>query len=458
MTTETKSSIKPTLGDFTVEHLGVHHPDFFNGYGVAFDKEYTGCAYGIGDTEAVALEDCLEMMAQSCPIDFDDKVEKRIRDEYGRADDNVTALDEVNVTALDDYPDKKCPECGNDISDVEFGDNCAECGKEFDYPEYVPYFHIGIKWNIREEQRIERIRNLPNVQPTRYEDYSPIDPHNCHAGLRSWGYARRADGSASYGDFHDDDWPESAEAYFGTLCEDITETGELYFYVPCASGSDYSGSTVESANAKCVEDEFGEHEWVHPVYGDHGTYAIAIGLTGLLTCDDDTFDELCEVIEGLADYPVIDEDKLHEVEAENTDEAWNSWVRGDFVRALEKECGDDYDFEWPNDPEFRMFFEGQCEKANTYWYCERSGSDMYVAIDDVVKEMSFDDYSKWAIRYEVSWCNGGENTAVYYDESDAIEQVDTLRASGNSGASYKVLPAVTDGETGETGETEETVA
>lgn len=449
MTTETKSTIRPTLGDFEVELLGVHYPDYFQGYGLGPCREYTNCTCGIGNTEAAAFEDCLEMMAQLCPIDFDDKVEKRIRDEYGRADDNVTALDEVNVTVLDDYPDNKCPECGNDISDIEFGDNCAECGKEFDYPENVPYWHVGIKWNIREEKRIERIRNLPNVQPTRYESYEMTEPRK--SGYPStWGYVRRADGSASYGDFHDDDWPESAEAYFGTICEDAEETGDLYFYVPYASGGNYSGSTVESANAKCIEEEFGKNEWVHHVYGGYGTYAVAIGLTGLFTCDDDTFDELCEVIESLADYPVIDEEVLCQLEADESNVAWNSWARDDFVRALEKDCGGEYDFEWPADPEFRMFFEDRCNKSDTYWYCEGSGSDMYVDIDAVVKEMTFDDYSKWAIRYEVSWCNGGENTVVYYDESDAIERVDTLRASGNSGASYKVLPAVTDEETEET--------
>jgi len=439
MTTATESKVRPTLGDFTVEPLGVHYPDYFGGYGVACDREYTDCAYGIGDTEAAALEDCMEQMAQSCPIDFDASVEQRIHEDFGRTDDCVTALDEAGCTALDDYPDKKCPECGNDISDVTFGMDCAECGKEFDYPDRMPYWHVGIKWNIREEQRIQRIQNLPNVQPLRYESYEPVDPFHCHAGLRPWGYAHRADGSASYGDFKDDDWPESAEAYLSTIWDDSTITGDLYFYVPYASGSDYSGSTVEAANAKCIEDTFGENEWVHTVYGGHNTFAVAIGLTGLLTCDDDVFDELCEAIEGLGDYPVIDEDALSELEAEKTDEAWESWVRDDFIRALEKEHDGCIDFSWPDDPELRSFFYECAEKADTYWYCEGYGPDMYIDVDDVVKEADFDDYGKWAARYEVSWNDYGERREVYYDKDEANERVTTLRASGHIGAFYTVI-------------------
>lgn len=438
MTTATKSPVRMTLGDFTVELIGVEYPDYFQGYGLGPSSEYSNCTNGIGNTEAEALEDCLEMLGQSGCIDVDDETEKRIREDYGRADDNVTALDECGSTALDEYPDHKCPECGNDISDIVFGMSCAECGKEFDYPENVPYWHVGIKWNIREDQRYERIRNLPNIQPLRYESYESTS-RDSHGYAGAWGYVRRADGSASYGDFKDDDWPESAEAYLGALCEDAEETAELYFYVPCASGSDYSGSTVEKANAKCIEDAYEEHEWVHPVYGGYNTYAVAIGVTGLLACDDDTFDEFCETLEGLDDYPVIDEEALYKLEAEGADEGWESWCKGDFTRALEKENEDTAEFEWPDDSALREFFEAQREKANVYWYCEGSGDSMYVDVDAVVKETTFDDIVKWAVRYEVSYCDSGTETEVYYCEDDARDRTEALRASGKIGATYRLL-------------------
>ncbi len=408
MMTETKSPVPRRqalhLADFTIESLGVKYPDYFQGYGLGPSSEYTGCCNGIGNTEFEALEDCLEQLAQSGSIDLDDGTEKRIREEYGRADDNVTALDETGCSVANEYPDGNCPDCGDSLSDVSFGDNCADCGKEFEYPEYVPYWHIGIKWNIREEQRIERIQNLPDIQPLRYENYTPLHPSDRYKGMKKWGYARRADGSVSYGDFKETDWPESVEAYLGALCEDIEKTEELYFYVPYASGSDYSGSIVEKANAKCIEDSYEEQDWVHPVCGDYNTYAVAIGVTGLLTCDEDTFDELCETLEGLANYPLIDEDVHSELEMEGANEAWDSWCASDFTRALEKEYEDRAEFEWPDDSALYEFFVAQCEKANVYWYCEGSGPGMYIDLDAVVKKTTFDDIVKWAIRYEVSYC------------------------------------------------------
>jgi hypothetical protein len=427
MTTETKKPVVLHLGDFTVECLGVEYPDYFQGYGLGPSSDYDHCTYGIGNTEAEALEDCMEMMAQAGTFDFDDEAERRIREEYGRADDNVTAADELGV----DEDDEECA-----------------------FDDFPAYWHIGIKWNIREDQRYQRyqrIRNIPNIQPLRYEDYRPLHPSNRYPGLQEWGYARRADGSGSYGDFKETDWPDSAEEYLGSLCEDIEETAELYFYVPYASGSDYSGSTCEKANAKCVEESYGEHDWVHPVYGGHGTYAVAIGITGLLSdCDDDTFDEFCETLEDLADYPVIDEEALCEYEMEGADEAWESWCKGDFTRALEKEYEDEADFEWPDDSTLRAFFEERREDANEYWFNEGYGPDMYVRVDEVVKGITFDDVSKWAVRYEVSYCNPGEETEVYYNEDDAIGRVEELRASGIIGASYRILGTEASDETDET--------
>jgi len=209
--------------------------------------------------------------------------------------------------------------------------------------------------------------------------------------------------------------------------------------VPYASGSDYSGSTVEKANAKCIEDAYEEHEWVHPVYGGYDTFAVAIGVTGLLGCDDDTFDEFCETLEGLEDYPVIDEEALCELEMESADEAWESWCRGDFTCTLEKEYEDQAEFEWPDDFDLRAFFEEKREEANVYWYCEGSGPSMYVDLDAVVKGITFDDIIKWAVQYEVSYCDPGTETEVYYCEDDAREHVEALRATGKDGASYKVL-------------------
>jgi len=120
MTTATKKTV---LGDFSVEALGVEYPDYFQGYGLGPSSKFDFCTYGIGDTEAEALDDCMEMMAQTGNFDFDDRAEKRIRAAYGDVDADTTVADYL----------------GLDESDED-----SDCGES-------AYFHVGIKWTEREE-------------------------------------------------------------------------------------------------------------------------------------------------------------------------------------------------------------------------------------------------------------------------------------------------------------------
>lgn len=119
MTVATKKTV---LADFQVESLGIDSPSYFNGYGTAFsDFEYS--VYGIGDTEEEALEDCMEMMAQSAGFDWSEDVEKSIREAYGECDGSTTVADELGWTE----------EEAEEVADS--GEGC--------------YFHVGIMWNER---------------------------------------------------------------------------------------------------------------------------------------------------------------------------------------------------------------------------------------------------------------------------------------------------------------------
>ena len=123
MITATQRPVSLRVGDFQVESLGVEWPDYFQGYGLGPRSTFNYCAYGIGDTEEEALCDCLEMAAQQ-GFDVDGETEERIRAEYGPADDSETALEELGVE-----------EEGEDLDET-------------------PFFHVGIKWNCREEEQL----------------------------------------------------------------------------------------------------------------------------------------------------------------------------------------------------------------------------------------------------------------------------------------------------------------
>lgn len=112
---------KTVLTNFTVEFLGVEYPDSFGEYGVS-TSDYEFSTYGIGDTEAEALDDCIEMMAQCCGFDVTDKVEKRIRAAYGDCDADTT------------------------VADVYSGEEGDEEAEFEDFNEQA-WFHVGIKWN-----------------------------------------------------------------------------------------------------------------------------------------------------------------------------------------------------------------------------------------------------------------------------------------------------------------------
>ena len=107
------------LGDFAIESLGIDSPSYFPGYGTAFTPFHFS-AYGIGDTEEEALEDCLEVMAQSAGFDFDEATEQRIRAEFGPCD-STTVAEELGWSE----------EETEEVSDS--GEGC--------------YFHVGIRWN-----------------------------------------------------------------------------------------------------------------------------------------------------------------------------------------------------------------------------------------------------------------------------------------------------------------------
>lgn len=98
--------------------------------------------------------------------------------------------------------------------------------------------------------------------------------------------------------------------------------------------------------------------------------------------------ELLRVLEGLDGYPVVDESLMSEMECEDESEAWDAWVRYDFVRALEEETGTDVDGRIGNgvsDEELQRFFWETMESAGTYF--EHTEEGPRVDLDELVRGM-----------------------------------------------------------------------
>ena len=256
---------------------------------------------------------------------------------------------------------------------------------------HSPVFkHLSAEQIAMAEARLSRLRKIPDVTFLSYTNY-------CVSGV-SRGRSR-ADGDVSYGDLKEEDSPESAESYLRALSTDDAESGEVYFYVPYASGSDYSGSLVERSNYNAFIEEYGkDNEWVFSAHGGFDTYAAVVGLTGLLTCADDTADSILEALEGLADYPLLDEEAHSALERESTDSAWELWAAESFRRTVEKKF-DGIDFDWPSDNELRIAFERFADEANCYWYDEGYGQDnMSIDLNRIVEGINLDDLADYVVK------------------------------------------------------------
>jgi hypothetical protein len=98
------------------------------------------------------------------------------------------------------------------------------------------------------------------------------------------------------------------------------------------TGSDYSGGTVVRANRRAVRELLGEDSpLIVTAHGGYNTEAIYFRLD----VADEHVAEVFELLEGLNDYPSVDDSVLSELESEEESEGWESYGADDFLRSLE---------------------------------------------------------------------------------------------------------------------------
>jgi hypothetical protein len=103
------------------------------------------------------------------------------------------------------------------------------------------------------------------------------------------------------------------------------------YHIPNCSWGDYGGSTVDRANCATFHEKY--PEFVTLKHGGHGS-EWAIVMQDSLCRMAVRFDEFREDVEGLENYPVLDEEKLSEIENELETESWKDFYADEFVKAL----------------------------------------------------------------------------------------------------------------------------
>lgn len=149
----------------------------------------------------------------------------------------------------------------------------------------------------------------------------------------------------------------------------------MYVLMPYATGSDYSGSTVERANYLQLIDE--HPDVCIPVHGGYGTYVVLVAL-------DEWTPELDDVLRDLEQYPVLSDDQLSHLETELEDEAWEGWIDYEFRSALIDADYPDADV-LSDDKLYDLFCEGM--EASNAEYIHEQGCSVYVDVERIVSHL-----------------------------------------------------------------------
>jgi hypothetical protein len=127
-------------------------------------------------------------------------------------------------------------------------------------------------------------------------------------------------GSYSLGDF---------QAYRGEVTEALRKS--LFIMPKYLLGSDYSGDLVNKSNHRVFLERFGKVEGVYETYGGYGSFGIVIRLDVY-----NSNEEIKEVIDGLEEYCIIDEEDHSALEYE-ADQELVTEVAKDLSRDIDLE-------------------------------------------------------------------------------------------------------------------------
>lgn len=196
-----------------------------------------------------------------------------------------------------------------------------------------------------------------------------------------------------------EDWPISRYGQWRSAHTTYSHDDAEYLAPDYLGGSDYSGTLVERSNRDVWRETFseGEDQWWCEVSGDHGTFAIVVRIA-------DMPDEAREFLDALESYPLADEDHHSRLEMEAQDEAWKSWARDDFRKALCKRieaelCFDDFDGTFDagealddvDDSQIDHVFWEILRNGNGGEWINEQGDQMWIRVDEIAESVSDDD-------------------------------------------------------------------
>jgi len=225
---------------------------------------------------------------------------------------------------------------------------------------------------VREERPFDPEQRYERGSKRHHFAVNATDPRDIPSHLRAVKF-----------DYHDAPEKNGEQLSYGHFDPGTARDGAQWYEVEYASGSDYSGGTVNRSNYEVLQEMLEES---HPsgqepavwadAYGGHGTYAILVVYDALDP-------EIQRSLGALEDYPILDEGHHSEHEMELEGEAWDSTYEREFEsKLLEELFTDGEDEDWPESAKSFAIFRLGMEVANENW--EHSAEGPYVDIDRVV--------------------------------------------------------------------------
>jgi hypothetical protein len=202
---------------------------------------------------------------------------------------------------------------------------------------------------------------------------------------------------------HEDLGYRDQGSYTGKFPKDPADE-HVWFFPAYTSYGDYSNTTlVEKSNYRVLlaaceaadQDEDEVPDDCRPFFvtlsSGHDSNSIAVHI-------ERTPDSIVEMLEGLSNYPVLDDSDHSELEQEAQEEAWNDWARDDYRRELEKtftsqleafaerhnlEIDTDVDLSEVSDSDISTHFWHWSNEINEYW--ESSDMSMWINVEKVAE-------------------------------------------------------------------------
>lgn len=308
-------------------------------------------------------------------------------------DDAVEAI----VAKLDEFREETAQIVGNDNPEA-----VAEYGQT---TEFMGWFERTF-----EHGSVVNVAEVLEVVKPYFDRYAPPGCEFGDDGSGKWGYWPK-DGfvdAAGLDEFEDDGyvfdkWDRNGESSvrdciggqyagwssIGHERWDWKSHPRAGYALTYLQGSDYSGCLVERSNYEAVlemlegaEDEepaedMAQVAWAK-VSGSHGSFGLFLFRRQAIPA------ELYEVLVGLHNYPLLDEERHSRMELDAQAESWDNGYRYDFKRALEAKTGDVISLDDVSDEAIDEFFEESREAANEYWVNE-SGDGCYIDLDPIVE-------------------------------------------------------------------------